>query len=322
MDARSARSRSVLRVALIQFAAGADKAANLAKVRSLIRAAVTGAGAAAVDLVVLPECFNSPYGTQHFAQYAEELVAPQQQQLQQLQQEQESISESGRCLAACAKENNVYIVGGSVPERRRTIYSGSPPVQQQQQQQLCNSSMVFDNNGHLLGIYRKSHLFDIDVPGKITFRESNVLTAGDEHLTFDIGPWRIGVGICFDLRFPDFAQRYALHQGCHLLAFPGAFNTVTGPAHWDLLAKARAVDSQSYVALCSPARDARASYVAYGHSTVADPWGEVLARAGEGEEIVHVELNLDRVQQIRQQLPVLSTVRGRSPALAHAVSLQ
>lgn len=128
------------------------------------------------------------------------------------------------------------------------------------------------------------HLFDIDVPGKIRFQESEVLTAGNTFNTFEAGLYiflcfitflaegiKIGVGICYDVRFAEMARLYT-QNGCKLLIYPGAFNLTTGPLHWNLLARARAVDNQSFVCMCSPARVATASYVAYGHSVVVDPW--------------------------------------------------
>ncbi|GBM25775.1 Omega-amidase NIT2, partial [Araneus ventricosus] len=115
------------------------------------------------------------------------------------------------------------------------------------------------------------HLFDIDIPGKITFKESDALAPGKSLTTFTMGKWKIGLGICYDIRFPLMANIYA-EKGCNLLVYPGAFNMTTGPAHWELLQRARAVDNQLYVATISPARDETASYHAWGHSTLVSPW--------------------------------------------------
>ncbi|KAF6120636.1 nitrilase family member 2 [Phyllostomus discolor] len=136
---------------------------------------------------------------------------------------------------------------------------------------LYNTCTVFGPDGALLVKHRKLHLFDIDVPGKITFQESKILSPGDSFSTFETPYCRVGLGICYDLRFSELAQIYA-ERGCQLLVYPGAFNLTTGPAHWELLQRGRAVDNQVYVATASPARDDKASYVAWGHSTVVNPW--------------------------------------------------
>ncbi|KAH0515969.1 Omega-amidase NIT2 [Microtus ochrogaster] len=153
------------------------------------------------------------------------------------------------------------------------------------------------------------HLFDIDVPGKITFQESKTLSPGDSLSTFDTPYCRVGLGICYDMRFAELAQIYA-QRGCQLLVYPGAFNLTTGPAHWELLQRARAVDNQVYVATASPARDDKASYVAWGHSTVVDPWGQVLTKAGTEEMILYSDIDLKRLAEVRQQIPISKQKRA------------
>lgn len=120
---------------------------------------------------------------------------------------------------------------------------------------------------------------------------------------------RVGLGICYDMRFAELAQIYA-QRGCQLLVYPGAFNLTTGPAHWELLQRGRAVDNQVYVATASPARDENASYVAWGHSSVVNPWGEVLAKAGTEETIVYSDIDLKKMAEIRQQIPIFSQKRS------------
>ncbi|XP_055423897.1 omega-amidase NIT2 isoform X3 [Bubalus kerabau] len=153
------------------------------------------------------------------------------------------------------------------------------------------------------------HLFDIDVPGKITFQESETLSPGDSFSAFDTPYCKVGLGICYDIRFTELAQIYA-QRGCQLLVYPGAFNLTTGPAHWELLQRGRAVDNQVYVATASPARDEKASYVVWGHSTVVNPWGEVLAKAGTEETIVYADIDLKKLAEIRQQIPIFSQKRS------------
>jgi len=159
------------------------------------------------------------------------------------------------------------------------------------------------------GVCRKVHLFDIDIPGKITFRESDTLTAGAAGTVVDTEVGRVGVGICYDIRFPELAMTYA-QRGARLIVFPGAFNMTTGPVHWELLAKARAVDNQLFVATCSPARNPESGYQAWGHSTVVGPFAEVLATCEEGPATVVAELDFDQVDQRRSNMPLGQQRRG------------
>ena len=146
--------------------------------------------------------------------------------------------------------------------------------------------MVCNDDGELLTTFRKMHLFDIDIPGGITFQESKTLSAGNRVATFDTRFGRFGVGICYDVRFASLANVMAA-RGAQFLCYPGAFNMTTGPLHWQLLARARAVDNQLYVAMISPARDETAKYNAYGHSLVVDPWAKVLAEAEPEQTIIY-----------------------------------
>jgi omega-amidase len=181
------------------------------------------------------------------------------------------------------------LIGGSIPERKDT--------------KLYNTSLTFSPNGKLLAVHRKVHLFDIDVPGKIRFQESEVLTGGQTLTEVETEYGKLGVAICYDVRFPEMAM-IAARKGAVAMIYPGAFNLTyepflsnitnlsTGPLHWELLARARAVDNQIYVAMCSPARDMDTSYSAWGHSTIVDPNGEIIAKAGEGEEIIYANLSI------------------------------
>ena len=167
-----------------------------------------------------------------------------------------------------------------------------------------NTSLLFSPEGKLLNTHRKVHLFDIDIPGKISFHESEVLSPGNKVSLVDIPPYgKIGVAICYDVRFPELATIAARH-GAFLLLYPGAFNMTTGPLHWELQARARAVDNQVYVGLCSPARDDEASYRAWGHSMVVDPNAEVLGEAAEREEIIYADLKGERIEEVRKGIPL------------------
>ncbi|XP_033067372.1 omega-amidase NIT2 isoform X2 [Trachypithecus francoisi] len=243
------RAMATFRMALIQLQISSIKSDNVTRACSFIREAATQGA----KIVSLPECFNSPYGTKYFPEYAEKIPG-----------------ESTQKLSEVAKECSIYLIGGSIPEEDAG--------------KLYNTCAVFGPDGTLLAKYRKIHLFDIDVPGKITFQESETLSAGDSFSTFD--------------------------TRCQLLVYPGAFNLTTGPAHWELLQRSRAVDNQVYVATASPARDDKASYVAWGHSTVVNPWGEVLAKAGTEEAIVYSDIDLKKLAEIRQQIPVFRQKRS------------
>ncbi|XP_064500355.1 omega-amidase NIT2 isoform X2 [Pseudopipra pipra] len=236
------------RLALIQLHVSAVKSDNLQRACGLVREA----SAKGAKVVALPECFNSPYGTQYFKEYAEKIPG-----------------ESTQKLSEVAKECNIYLIGGSIPEE-----DGG---------KLYNTCTVFGPDGAMLAKHRKVHLFDINVPGKIQFKESETLSPGNSFSMFD--------------------------TRCQLLIYPGAFNLTTGPAHWELLQRGRAVDNQVYVATISPARDEKASYVAWGHSTVVNPWGEVIAKAGAEETVVYTDIDLKKLAEIRQQIPILSQKR-------------
>ncbi|XP_009287989.1 PREDICTED: omega-amidase NIT2 isoform X1 [Aptenodytes forsteri] len=293
------------RLALIQLHVSAVKSDNLQRACGLVREA----SAKGAKVVALPECFNSPYGTQYFKEYAEKIPG-----------------ESTQKLSEVAKECSIYLVGGSIPEE-----DGG---------KLYNTCTVFGPDGAMLAKHRKVnnslflsrkdkkenarslgtnavvqntsgvqvHLFDINIPGKIQFKESETLSPGNSFSMFDTPYCKVGLGICYDIRFAEMAQIYG-QKGCQLLIYPGAFNLTTGPAHWELLQRGRAVDNQVYVATVSPARDEKASYVAWGHSTVVNPWGEVIAKAGAEETVIYTDIDLKKLAEIRQQIPILSQKR-------------
>lgn len=256
------------RLALIQLAVSASKFDNLANAAVKIKEAATKGA----QVVALPECFNCPYGTNFFPEYAETIPG-----------------NSTEVLSKAAKDNDIFLVGGSIPESKNG--------------KLFNTSPIFNPTGDMIATHQKVHLFDIDVPGKIRFKESETLSPGNKLTTFDTPFCKIGVGICYDIRFAELAQIYA-KNGCKLLIYPGAFNMTTGPAHWELLQRARAVDNQLYIAAVSPARSETASYTAWGHSTVINPWGEVISTTEHSEDIIYADINVDYVDEVRSQIPL------------------
>ncbi|KAG0489179.1 hypothetical protein HPP92_007990 [Vanilla planifolia] len=270
---------SKFKIALCQLLVTADKKRNIAHARW----AIEQAAAKGAQLVLLPEIWNSPYSNDSFPIYAEDIEAGG------------DAAPSYSMLSEAARSLRITIVGGSIPER-----SGD---------KLYNTCCIFDKDGSLKGKHRKLHLFDIDIPGKITFKESKTLTAGQQSTIVDTDVGRIGIGICYDIRFQELAMIYA-SRGAHLLCYPGAFNMTTGPLHWELLQRARAADNQLFVATCSPARDASAGYTAWGHSTLVGPFGEVIATTGHEEAIVVEEVDYSLLELRRSNLPLNNQRRG------------
>jgi len=263
------------KLALIQLAVSTSKADNLFRAGKLIKEA-SEKGA---KVIALPECFNSPYGLKYFPEYAEHIPD----------------GPSSEILSKCAKENKVYLIGGSIPELG--------DEEQSEKNKLFNTCTVWGPTGALIGKHRKTHLFDINIPGKITFQESQVLSPGNQLTVIHTEFCKIGIGICYDMRFPEMAQVYA-RKGCEVLVYPGAFNMTTGPAHWQILQQGRAVDNQVYMATCAPARDEGADYVAWGHSMVVSPWGNILAEADAQESVIYADIDLDQLKEIRNQIPI------------------
>ena len=224
------------------------------------------------DFVVLPEIFTCPYDNKCFPQFAES-----------------GEGETYRFLANLARERKAYVIGGSIPEL--------------EEGKIYNTSYVFDRGGKLIGKHRKIHLFDIDVQGGQYFKESDVLSPGTQITVFDTEFGKMGVCICFDIRFPDLFIEMR-KAGARMVFIPTAFNMTTGPAHWETLFRSRALDQQIYVLGCSPARDEKASYVAYGHSILTDPWGSVVCELGAEEGMLSAQIDPERVDRVRRQIPL------------------
>ncbi|SCG85369.1 carbon-nitrogen hydrolase family protein [Methanobacterium congolense] len=262
------------KLAVCQMNVVDNKETNVKKAVDMIESAARNDA----DLILLPEMFNCPYDNSKFREYAESAED----------------SATLEMISETARNSGVYVVAGSIPE----LDDGK----------LYNSSFIFNRDGEVMDVHRKMHLFDIHVPGEISFRESETLTAGDKVTVVETDLCRIGVVICYDIRFPELS-RLMVDKGVELILVPGAFNMTTGPAHWETLMRVRAVDNQVYLAAASPARNHELSYIAYGHSMVVDPWGEVLSQAGASEEIIYAEVNSSRIIDVRNQLPLLENRR-------------
>lgn len=254
---------------LVQMPVSADKEENKTCAAQMIKeAAKKGA-----DLVILPEMWNTPYNTAVFRNYAEK-------------------DDGSTCqmLSKLASELNIYLVGGSIPECDLD-------------NRIYNTSFVFDPEGMQIAKHRKWHLFDIDVPGGQKFKESDVLSPGTCATTFQAYDWIIGLGICFDIRFPLQAEKMA-EEGVEMVIYPGAFNPTTGPLHWELLFRARAMDLQAWSVGVAPARQTDKGYISWANSLVVDPWGTVRTNLGTGSRVQLQTVDRATVESVRKQIPV------------------
>ncbi|KRY67599.1 Omega-amidase NIT2, partial [Trichinella pseudospiralis] len=272
----------VFRLALIQHLVSADKNDNLLRIGEKIAEAAR----AGAKMVLLPECFNSPFGHEYFPKYAEFL------------QDGPTVKQ----LSNFAKQNDVYIIGGSMPE----LLNGG----------FYNSCPLINSDGKLAGTYHKMHLFDVDLPNVLQFKESDIISPGNHPVVFTTEFCKIGIGICYDVRFSELAYLYE-EEDCKLLVYPSAFSKATGRLHWELLARSRAAENQCYVAMCSPARDETCAFPAWGYSIVTNPLGEIECMAKESEEIVYADINLKKVDDVRKAMPLM---KHRRHDVYHTIS--
>lgn len=263
-----------IKIAAIQMSTVADKMENVRTVKTYLEKIKDENP----DFVILPEMFCCPYQTENFPIYAEKEGGPVWQQ-----------------LSGYAKQYGIYLIGGSMPEKDA-------------EGNVYNTSYIFDREGKQIGKHRKVHLFDIDVKGGQTFKESDTLTAGDSDTVFDTEFGKIGVMLCFDIRFPELS-RMMVNDGVKVIFVPAAFNMTTGPAHRELSFRTRALDNQIYMVGCAPARDVSAGYISWGHSIVTDPWGRVIDMLDEKKGILLAELDMDYEEQVREELPLLKSRR-------------
>ena len=269
-----------MKIALIQMLVSPDKEEDIAKAREMvIEAARNGA-----EMAILPEMFCCPYANEYFPKYAEEKGG-----------------RIYRSLSETASEAGLVLVGGSFPEL-------VPAAEEGGKSKLYNTCFVFDADGNEIAFHRKAHLFDIDVEGGQHFHESEVFTPGDRATVFDACGHRFGLAICFDVRFAEFFRKMC-RMGAEAIVLPAAFNMTTGPMHWELSFRMRAVDNQLFTAGTAPARARNGSYVSYANSIVCSPWGKVIARAGTEEEILYADIDFSENKKARAQLPILSAMR-------------
>jgi predicted amidohydrolase len=261
--------------AAVQMSSGPDRAANLARASALVReAAARGA-----RLVVLPEVFAWRGPAAEEAAAAEPIPGP-----------------LTGALGALARELAIHVVAGSfleaVPSERRTY----------------NTSCVFGPQGDLIARYRKLHLFDVELPGRVSVRESATRAPGTGVVTVPTELGTLGLSICYDLRFPEL-YRTLVRAGAEILVVPSAFTFPTGAAHWEVLCRARAVENQCYLIAADQTGTSPHGFADFGDSLIVDPWGRVLARAGDGEDVVTADVDLAYLARVRRELPCLAHVR-------------
>ncbi len=260
-----------IKIAALQTMVSKDKRENLDRLERLLE----DPGLAGVDLVTLGEMFNCPYQTPNFPIYAEEAGG-----------------ESWQRCSALAKKHGIYLSAGSMPERDREGH-------------IYNTAYVFDRQGRQIARHRKMHLFDIAVSGGQCFRESDTLTAGNDVAVFDTEFGKMGLCVCYDFRFPELPRLMA-QRGARVILVPAAFNMTTGPAHWEIMFRQRAVEDQVFAIGTAPARDASSGYTSWGHSIAVGPWGNILYQMDEKPGIALAELDLDEVERVRAELPLLA----------------
>jgi deaminated glutathione amidase len=271
-----ARVSDLLRVACVQMTSGPEKPSNLEKAEKLVaRAASTGA-----DVVVLPEKWNAIGEADALHAAAEPLEG----------------GETVEAMAGWARVHGITLVGGSIAELREG------------HEKLSNTSIAFGPDGEVLGVYRKIHLFDVEVEGNV-YRESEAEEPGEEPVVVRGEGWPIGLTVCYDIRFPELYRILAL-EGAELVTVPAAFTVPTGRDHWHVLMRARAIENQYYVAAPGQVGETRPGKPSYGRSLIVDPWGIVLAQAPDEETVISAELDRARLRRIREKLPSLKNRRA------------
>jgi predicted amidohydrolase len=266
-----------LRVACVQMNASASKATNLERMEAL----VARAGATGADVVVLPEKWTGIGGPAVLRELAEPLEG----------------GETVAAMSSWARRHGITLVGGSIPERREG------------REKLSNTCIVFDPQGEVAAVYRKIHMFDVEVGGHV-YRESEAEEPGEGPVVCEAEGWALGLTVCYDLRFPELYRILAV-EGAELVTVPAAFTLYTGKDHWELLVRARAVENQCYVAAANQWGAHADGKAAFGRTSIVDPWGVVLAQAADEDAVVTAELDRAHLQRIRRSLPSLA---NRQPA--------
>jgi deaminated glutathione amidase len=270
-----------MKVSLIQMNTRDDKAENLRVARALIEEAVAKDRP---DIVSLPETFTSM--TSDFeVQYGNSETIPD--------------GEACRMLADLARKHGILVHGGSIAERSDG--------------KCFNTTVVFNPSGEVVATYRKLHLFDVEVPGGRSYRESNTMKRGSDVVTCEAAGTTIGLSICYDLRFPELF-RALRDKGARVIFLPAAFTLMTGKDHWETLIRARAIETQSYMVACGQIFEHDNGKACYGRSMVVDPWGTVIATAPDRVGFVTAEIDPSYTNEVRAKMPVMQHhVLGMAP---------
>jgi len=262
------------RVAAIQMASGPNVRANLTEAERLIGSAA-GAGA---ELIVLPENFAI------VGMHEDDKVKVCEQQGAGIIQD---------FLSAQAKQHGIWLVGGTIP-----LETGNP-------QHIRAACLVFNDQGEQVARYDKIHLFDVQVPdSNETYNESETIESGDETVVVDTPFGRLGLAVCYDLRFPELFRQMA-DEGVELIALPSAFTAVTGAAHWEPLVRARAIENLCYLIASAQGGYHVNGRETHGNSMIVDPWGRILDRQPSGSGFVIAEIDREKVDNIRKNFPAL-----------------
>ena len=263
------------RVGLVQMNSRGDRDANLTRAEQLI----DDAAARGARFVALPEYVSFLGKTDDVEAIAESIPGPTTER-----------------FAAKARQHGIYLLGGSIHER-----SEIPG-------KAFNTAVFYGPDGSILDVYRKVHLFDIDISGNVSANESTRIAPGDEIVTVEADGHVFGLSICYDLRFPELYRLLAL-EGADILLVPAAFTMFTGKDHWHALLKARAIENQAFVLAPAQIGPHDPNAQCYGHSVIVDPWGIVVAQAPDTEGVVVADLNFNELRRIRKQLPSLANRR-------------
>lgn len=262
------------KIATCQMKVDENKNNNIKHAKNLIQKAVEDPE---VKLVTLPEMFNTPYTHEKFRENAE----------------YENSSPTLNMMCNIAEDNGIYLQSGSIAEI--------------DEDKIYNTAYLINPQGKIIAKHRKMHMFDIDTP-TMSFTESDTLTAGNSVTTVKTKLGNISLAICYDIRFPELWSLISQNK-TDITLLPAAFNKTTGPLHWEVLIRSRAIDTQAYVVATSPGQYENPYYIAWGHSMVVDPWGKILTEAKKAEEIIYAQITGEKINSVREEIPVLKARR-------------
>lgn len=275
-----------MKLGLVQINAGNDKPANLSKVEQFVDEVVTKEQP---QWVALPEMFDFAGNAADKRVHAEILGE----------------GAAYKSAQALARKHSITLHAGSFHEWRPDL------------ERISNTSVVFNPRGEQIALYRKLHLFDITTPSGVSYHESAQIAAGDEVVTYQCEGLTFGCAICYDLRFPDLFQALRL-KGADVIALPSAFTRETGRAHWEILLRARAIETQCTIVAPAQAGSFTqdgAERFTYGHSMIVDPWGNITAKLGEGEGYLAANADTALLRRVRESMPVMRHRRFKVPTL-------